>query len=58
LYCTSDEVQVMVEGQEETVITAVWVTAGIEYSRVGILSHHMVKYAAQHDGVLVQVDWN
>ena len=48
----------MVEGQEETVITAVWVTAGIEYSRVGILSHHMVKYAAQHDGVLVQVDWN
>ena len=49
------KVQLMVEGREETVIAAVWVTDGIDCCQVGFLKHHMVKHAARFDGSLAQV---
>ena len=49
------KVQVMVDGREETAITAVWVTDGIDRCHVGLLKHHMVQHAAHFDGALAQV---
>ncbi len=49
------KVQVMVEEKEETAFAAVWVTDGIYRCRVGFLHCHMVKQAAQYNGVVVQV---
>ncbi len=49
------KIQLMVEGKEETAITAIWVTDGINLCRVGFVPCHMVRHAAQYDGALAQV---
>jgi hypothetical protein len=48
-------VQIQVEGQEETAIAAYWVTDGVNCCHVGFLQHHMVRQATGYDGALVQV---
>jgi hypothetical protein len=45
----------MVEGKEETAITAIWVSDGIDRCRVGFVPRHMVRHAARYDGALAQV---
>jgi hypothetical protein len=45
----------VVAGKEEMVITAIWVTGGVNRCRVGFLPRHMVKHAARYDGALAQV---
>ena len=49
------KLHLMVAGKEETVITAIWVTDGVDRCRVGFVPCHMVKHAARYDGALVQV---
>ncbi len=49
------KMQLMVEGKEETVITAIWVTDGVDRCHIGFLPRHMVKHAARYDGALAQV---
>jgi hypothetical protein len=49
------KIQLMVEGKEETVIAAIWVTDGIDRCRIGFVPRHMVKHAARYDGALAQV---
>ena len=49
------KMQLMVEGKEETVIAAIWLTNRVNCCRVGFVPHHMVKHAAQYDGALAQV---
>ena len=49
------KIQLMVEGKEETAITEIWVTDGINRCRVGFVPCHMVRHAARYDGVLAQV---
>jgi hypothetical protein len=44
----------MVEGKEEMVIAAIWVTDGVERCRVGFVCCNMVKHAARYNGALVQ----
>ncbi len=46
------KIQLMVEGKEETAITAIWVTDRIDYCHVGFVSRHIVKHAAKYDGTL------
>jgi hypothetical protein len=46
------KVQVVVDGREEMVIAAVWVTDGIDHCCVGFLKHHMVQHAACFNGAL------
>ncbi len=45
----------MVDGREETLIAAIWVTDGIDHCRVGFLKRHRVHHAARFDRVLAQV---
>jgi hypothetical protein len=47
-------VQILVEGKEETAIAAIWINDGIDHSRVGFLPRHMVKHAARYNGAVVQ----
>jgi hypothetical protein len=49
------KIQLMFEGKEETAITAIWVTDGIDCCRVGFVPRHMVRHAARYDGALAQV---
>jgi len=49
------KIQLMVEGKEETAITEIWVTDGIDRCRVGFVPRHMVRYAARYAGALAQV---
>ena len=49
------KVQVLVEGCEDTAITCIWVTDGVDRCRAGFLMRHMVKHAMRYDGVLAQV---
>ncbi len=49
------KMQLMVEGKEETVITVIWVTDGVDRCRVGFLPRHMVHHATRYDGALAQV---
>ena len=49
------QIAVMVEGKEETAITAIWVMDGADRCCVGFVPCHMVKHAAQYDGALAQV---
>jgi len=49
------KIQLMVEGKEETAITAIWVTDGIDCCCVGFVPRHMVRHAASYDGALAQV---
>jgi hypothetical protein len=49
------KMQLMVEGKEEMVSTAIWVTDGVDRCRVGFLPCHMVKHAAGYHGALAQV---
>ena len=49
------EVQILVDGFEETAIACYWVTDGIDRCRVGFLMRHMVAHAARYDGALAQV---
>jgi hypothetical protein len=49
------KVQIQVEGREETMKAAYWVTDGVDRCHVGFLQRHMVKQAARFDGVLAQV---
>jgi hypothetical protein len=49
------KIQLMVEGKEETAITAIWVTDGIDRCRVGFVPRHMVRHAPRYDGAHVQV---
>lgn len=49
------KVQVLVEGQEETVIACIWATNGIDCCCIGFLQCHMVHHAARYDGALAQV---
>jgi hypothetical protein len=48
-------VQILVKGQEETAIAAIWINNGIDRCRVGFLPGHMVAHAARYDGAVVQV---
>ena len=49
------KLELMVEGKEETVIAAIWVTDGVDRCRCGFVPRHMVKHAARYDGALAQV---
>jgi hypothetical protein len=49
------KIQLMVEGKEETAITAIWVSDRIDRCRVGFVPRHMVRHAARYDGALAQV---
>jgi hypothetical protein len=49
------KVQVVVDGKEEMVISAIWVTDGINRCRVGFLKRHMVQHATHFNGALAQV---
>jgi hypothetical protein len=49
------KIQLMVEGKEETAITAIWVTGGIDRCHVGFVPRHMMRHAARYDGALRQV---
>jgi hypothetical protein len=49
------KILLMVEGKEETAITAIWVTDGIDRCRVGFVPRHMVQHATRYDGALAQV---
>ncbi len=49
------KVQIVVDGREETVIAAYWVSDGIDCCRVDFLSCHMVKHAVRYNGALAQV---
>ena len=49
------KIQLMVEGNEEMVITAIWVTDRIDCCRIGFVPCHMVQHAARYDGALAQV---
>jgi hypothetical protein len=49
------KIQLMVEGKEETAITAIWVTDGIDRCRVGFVPRHMVRHATRYKGALAQV---
>jgi hypothetical protein len=42
------KIQLMVEGKEETAITAILVTDGIDRCRVGFVPRHMVRHATRH----------
>ena len=44
------EVQIIVKGKEETVLTVYWVTDGVNCCCVGFLPRHMVKYKEAYDG--------
>ena len=48
-------VQLMVEGKEERMVAAVWVSDGINHCCVGFLHCHMVPHAALYNGALAQV---
>ncbi len=48
-------VQIQVEGREEMMIAAYWVTDSVNCCRVGFLPCHMVRHTACYDGALVQV---
>ena len=54
LLCLRKE-QILVDGQEETTLACYWVTDGIDRCRIGVLKHHMIKYAWRFDGALMQV---
>jgi hypothetical protein len=45
-------VQIMVEGQEETVIACVWVTDWIDCCHVGFIPCHMAKYTTHYNRAL------
>ena len=49
------KLQLMVEGKEETIIAAIWVTDGVDCCRCGFVPRHMVKHAARYDRALAQV---
>jgi hypothetical protein len=49
------QVQVVVDGREETAITAVLVTDGIDRCHVSFLKHHMIQHAVRFDGALAQM---
>jgi hypothetical protein len=49
------KVQIMVEGQEEMVIAAMWINDGIDRCCVGFLPCHMVAPANRYDGAVAQV---
>jgi len=49
------QIQLMVEGKEETAIAAIWVMDGIDRCRVGFVPRHMVRHTARYDGALAQV---
>jgi hypothetical protein len=46
------KVQIMLEGQEETAIAAIWINDGIDRCRVGFLPCHMVAHANHYDGAV------
>jgi hypothetical protein len=49
------KIQLMVEEKEETAITEIWVTDGIDRCHAGFVPRHKVRYAAQYNGALAQV---
>ncbi len=49
------KLQLMVEGKEEMVIAAIWVSDGVDRCHCGFVPCHMVKHAARYDGALAQV---
>jgi hypothetical protein len=49
------KVQILVKGQEETAIAAVWINDGIDRCCIGFLPCHMVAHAARYDGAVAQV---
>ena len=49
------KIQLMVEGEEETAIAAIWVTDGVDCCHVGFVPCHMVKRAARYDGALALI---
>jgi hypothetical protein len=49
------KVQVIVDGKEESAISANLVSDGIDQCRVGFLPRHLLKHCKQYDGVLAQV---
>ena len=49
------KMQLMIEGKEESAITSIWVTDGVNCCRIGFVPHHMVKHTTRYDGALVQV---
>jgi hypothetical protein len=49
------KVQIMVEGQEEMAIAAIWINDRIDRCRIGFLPCCMVVHAARYDGAVAQV---
>ena len=49
------KVQVMIQGREEGVIAAFWVSDGIDRCRIGYLPRHHVKHWKSVEGVLAQI---
>ncbi len=49
------KMQLMVDEIEETAITAIWVTDGIDCCRFGFIPCHMVRQVTRYDGALAQV---
>ena len=48
------KVQILVEGKEETAMTAIWINDGIDRCCVSFLPCHMVQHAARYDGLVAQ----
>eukprot|EP00977_Amphora_coffeiformis_P007465 scaffold1634_cov137-Amphora_coffeaeformis.AAC.4 len=48
-------VQIKVDGNEETAMSVVHVTGGVDSCRVGFLRHFMVKHKDEYDGLLCQI---
>ena len=49
------EVQVLIDGNEETAIAAYWVSDGVDRCRVGFLPRHCLKHKAKYVGKLAQI---
>ena len=47
------QMQLMVEGKEETAITVIWVTDGSDLCRISFVPRHMVRHATRYDGAVV-----
>jgi hypothetical protein len=49
------KLQLMVAGKEETAITAIWVTDGVNCCHAGFVPCHMVKHSTRYNEALTQV---
>lgn len=49
------KVQVVREGKEESAISVVWVTDGVDRCRIGFLPRHLTKHWQKYEGQLAQI---